>query len=90
MKDSLYIKTRLDNLKCTIIPQSIQYTMPHHERIQIVSWIYNNGNLQTEHCVKLKLTGCREELIALQFAGESGLQTACVNAKIEELENILN
>ena len=43
MKDSLYIKSRLNSLQCQLVPQAIEYTQPHHERIAIVSWIYNNG-----------------------------------------------
>lgn len=90
MKDSLYIKSRLNSLQCQLVPQAIEYTQPHHERIAIVSWIYNNGTPQEEKLVQLKLTTTKEELIALEFMGENGLQTKCVKARLEEIENILN
>lgn len=90
MKDSLYIKSRLDNLKSQYIPQSIEYTAPQNERIKTLEWTYNNGEIQSQHMIENRLERLNEELIALQFANETGIPLKIVNAKIQELKNILN
>lgn len=90
MKDSLYIKSRLDNLKSQYVPQSIEYTVPQNERIKTLEWIYNNGEIQSQHMIENRLERLNEELIALQFANETGIPLKIVNAKIQELKNILN
>ena len=90
MKDDLYIKSRLNNLQTQLIPQAIEYTAPHQERIGAVMWVYNNGNIQSQTAVEVKLRCAKEELISLQFMTNPGLQLRCINARIEELENILN
>ena len=40
--------------------------------------------------IENRLERLNEELIALQFANETGIPLKIVNAKIQELKNILN
>lgn len=90
MKDKLYIKSRLDSLKTALIPQSIEYTALQQARIDILSWVYNNGDIQSEQAVENKLERLQEESIALDFMQIQGLQRKILEAKQTEINTILN
>lgn len=89
MKNALYIRTHLDNLRAQMVPQAIEYTTIHNARINIVGWIYNGGNLQEERILKDKLQKINEEIIGYDFANDHGLMYKAALARKQELEAIM-
>lgn len=89
MKDAIYIKTRLNNVNSEIVPQSIEYTAVHNARQETLMWIYNYGSIRTEKEIQNRLERVKEELIAFDFANQTGLPLKIANAKKQEIENIL-
>lgn len=86
MKDSLYVKTHLDNVCNSIYPQSVESSQIHSARVDNMYWIYNNGNLRTDAELNLKIQNFKEELIAYEFANDFGIQFKIAEAKLKDLE----
>ena len=89
MKDSLFIKSRLNDLKSMIIPQAVEYTQPHYAKIKILSWVYNDGKIKSEKEVQMKLERKNEELLGLENFDKQNIIYKCAIAEKQELENIL-
>lgn len=90
MRDKLYIKTMLDNALSSVVLQTQENAPIHKCKIDMLQWAYNFGNLKTENEINNKLTNYREELIALQFNGDSNpIPFKMVNARIDTLEDLL-
>lgn len=87
--DALSVKTRLENLRHTQIPQSIDYKTIQNAKINIIEWLYNNGNLRTEDELQTKLQSIQEEILMYEFAEERGYMYEAAKAKLKEME-ILN
>ena len=65
-------------------------TLKHQAKIDIVSWVYNNGNIRDENEVNIKLRNAKEELTALQFINDTSFNLDVVSAKISTLQEILS
>lgn len=90
MKDSLYIKSRLDNVRTELVPQYPEYTRIKNAKVATLEWIYNNGNIQPEDRIKNRLRNHEEEMKGFEFMNHQGLDVKEVEAKIKEIENILS
>jgi len=90
MKDSLYIKSRLDALKCTMVPQQSEYAELLRAKLDILSWAYNKGEIQTKEAIQNKLDRLNEELLSMDFMHIQGLQRKLVEVKKTEINTILN
>lgn len=86
MKDSLYIKTQLDNELSTLYTVSEEGKKVHMARINLLTWIYNFGELRTEKELRTKLRNVEEELLALNFQANPDITTT---KTIKERLNIL-
>ena len=90
MRDKLYIKTRLDNVCLERIPQDPELQRKHQERIRVLTWIFNLGELRTEQELQTELRNANEEIICyekLQFNNKLLGQLAEIRKS--EIENIL-
>ncbi len=90
MKDDIYIKTRLDNLRASLTDQTPTTRLLQEGQIEILSWVYQNGSIKTIEEIKLRKENLEEEVLALEFAE----QITCpafkiLKLKIMELEIIL-
>ena len=90
MKDKLYIKTRLENIASERVPQETKMQQKHEERLKILTWIYNLGNLRTEEEMNIQLQNTNEELMSYQLAGITGILVEYAKIRKDELENIIN
>lgn len=70
MKDSLYIKAQLDATNSTLLEQSQELQQAYIAKIEILAWLFNDGNCRTEEEVNTKLQTCEERLTALSFMGQ--------------------
>lgn len=89
MKSKLYIKTRFNDIDVTPVSQEPQVLQIHKARQQILLWLYNNGNLQPEHVINLKLNTLKEEL-SLFPKDQYNHNKKMIEVQIEEIENILD
>ena len=89
MRDKLYIKSRLDNVCAERIPQVENIKIKHQERIKILAWIYNFGDIRPENDLRIQLRNTEEEIMAFSYTNTTGLPLEIANIKKYELENIL-
>ena len=66
MIDIAMLNKRISELETSLVPQSIDYTVPHHARIEILYWVKNKGEIKTEEQIKNKLNRLQEELFILK------------------------
>lgn len=90
MKDITYIRNKYNNICNGIIPQSVEASQMHKERVNNISWLFNGGNLRTEAEIQNKIQSLREELIIFEFAGETGLPRKITSLKLKDLEDVVN
>ena len=87
MKDSLYIKSRLDNLCVGFTSQDNNY---QEDMINTIAWVYNFGNIRSQKEIQNRLDRAKEELITLEMFGDTDqIKLKHIRQKIRELENIL-
>ena len=87
MKDSLYIKSRLDNLCVGFTPQDNNY---QEDIINTMAWVYNYGNIRSQKEIQNRLDRTKEELLTLEMFGDNNqIKLNHIRQKIRELENIL-
>jgi hypothetical protein len=86
MKDALTIKTRLDGVIHTAIPQTVEQNTVYQARINVLEWLYNNGNLRTENEFLVKIQSIKEEILAYEFAEDRGTYYKAAQAKLREME----
>lgn len=77
------LNSRILELKSMMVPQSMDYTVPHHSRIEILYWLRNERNMRTEEEINQKIERIKEELLAYQ---KDDVMYKARVAEIEELE----
>jgi len=70
MKNSLYIKSQLDTTLAIALESSEELKSMFEAKINLLTWIYNNGNTRTQEELQIKLQNTEERLIALNFMGD--------------------
>lgn len=88
MLDKLHVQARLNNLQNEIIPQSVEASVIHRDKVNLVAWIYNDGKLRTENEMRVKENNIRDELVAYGYANDTGYLTKSANARLQELINL--
>lgn len=91
MRDTIYVKSQLDNLLANAPTQQEQIDLFNY-KVQLLTWIYNLGNLRTEDEIKIKLRNLEEEKIALDFMNqpENSLEYKRVYAQLKIMQDIMN
>ena len=90
MKDSMYIKTRLDDEIATFTPGTEEKNTIHNNRIAIWNWLYNDGNLRTEIELNNRLNNYVDELHALEFIGDKNeFSKKLLNIKIKIVKEVM-
>ena len=90
MKNTFYIKTRLDDLLYDNIPRTEEKRMDYYDIQKFVFWIFNCGNYRTEHELRNSLKKYQEELMSIE--GERNptpMQLNPIKRKISLLKDIL-
>ena len=90
MKNKDYLVTRLSELKTALVPQSMQYTTIHHSKIEILEWVYNEGNIKSQDEIENKILSIQEEITGLLRYQDTSYVLLGLKAQKTELENILN
>ena len=90
MKNKDYLVTRLSELRTALVPQSIQYTTIHHNKIEILEWVYNEGNIKSQDEIENKILSIQEEITGLLRYQDTSYVLLGLKAQKTELENILN
>ena len=86
MKDTLTVKTRLDGVIHTAIPQTPEQNIVYQARINVLEWMYNNGELRTDKEFSVKIQSIKEEILAYEFAEDRGIYYKAAQAKLKEME----
>lgn len=89
MKDSLYIKSRLNDISCTVIPQDKEALQIHQAKQNTLLWIYNMGKLRSEKELQYRIRRLQEELQVLDFSHTQGFPVKLLKSQISEVQNIL-
>ncbi len=89
MKDSLYIKSRLNDICCTIIPQDKEALQIHQAKQNTLLWIYNKGNIRTVKELEYRIRRLQEELQVLTFSNTQGFPVKLIKSQLLEVQNIL-
>ena len=85
------IKHRISDLEHTLVPQDINYTLPHRGRIDSLYWVIQGNKVKTEQQIRNKIQRYKEELLCLNSVISKGsiLYYNEKIARIKELEDIL-
>lgn len=70
--DALRVKTVLDNLTQTPCNATLESKAIHTSKIDLMTWLYNGGNLRTAEEVQTKYDSIQEEILVCEFAEEFG------------------
>ena len=89
MRDLLAVKTRFDNIATEEKPRTPESLQIHNAKLQILGWIYNEGELRPEEDLRIQLRNCNEELTGYEFMNVTGVTVDVTKAKKYELEYIL-
>lgn len=89
MKDSLFIKSRLNEINSTIPSQYTDKIQIHAALQRILFWVYNDGNLRTQKEIEDKITILKEEILGLRYANISGFDIKILEVQINELLQIM-
>ena len=91
MRGAIYIKSQLDNELANAPTQEEQLHV-FHAKIQLLTWIYNLGNLRTQEEMDIKLRNIQEELIALEFmqTPENAIEYKKIQARMKIMQDIMS
>lgn len=90
MKDSLYIKTRLDDVLVSLNTESPQAKKRYEAMAETYFWIYNEGKLRDLHELENRLQNCYDELKCFEFLGEkSPMKINPIQEKIKILKDAI-
>ena len=85
---ALYVKSYLNDLLSIAASSSLESKKLNLSKAEVVEWLYNNGNLRTEHETNIKLTSIKEEMIVFEFAGNLGSDYKIAESKYRELKKV--
>ena len=85
------IKHRINDLEHTLVPQDINYTLPHRGRIDSLYWVIQGNQIKSEKEIRNKIQRHKEELLCLNSDISKGsiLYYNEKIARIKELEDLL-
>ena len=85
------IKHRINDLEHTLVPQDINYTLPHRGRIDSLYWVIQGNQIKSEKEIRNKIQRHKEELLCLNSDLSKGsiLYYNEKVARIAELEKLL-
>ena len=86
----LYVKSCLNDLLSLAASCSLDNKRLNNSKIEVIEWLYNNGNLRTEHEIQTKLTSIKEEMYVYEFAGSLGSDYKISEAKLKELSKVVS
>ena len=89
MRDSLFVKTRFDNIATEERPRTPESIQVHNAKLQILGWIYNEGELRPEEELRIQLRNCTEEIMGYELMNVTGVSLDVVKARKRELQLVL-
>ena len=87
--DKLSLQNKLLELKYSMVPQSVEFTMCHHAKVSILEWAYNNGEIKTPTQIENKIKLLEEELLGAELINAHDLDKQIINSKITQLKEIV-
>lgn len=90
MKDKLEIEGKLLDYQAEILPYDEDSNYVRTQVINALSWLFNQGNLRSEHDLQTKIQSTKEEIIGYEFANYiNSVEYKSAKAVLKELESCL-